>query len=1197
MRTIGELFDQDINRRIEKVIQYQTTDDQLLEQEVREYIATDAIKSNLERLLDEIDDGMASASDRNVGIWVSGFYGSGKSSFTKYLGYALDSSFELGGERFRDLLKTRIDDVPLQQRLETVAKKHNPVVILLDLSVDADAQNHTMPVSSIVYSNVLRWAGYSRDIKIAYLEMMAEQDGRFDELLAAARKHGREWTNVHNNPIIGGRVASQVAVDMYPKDFESATDFYNLKVDERLSQREQTDRIIELIRKKADRENVIFIIDEAGQYVAQSDSLVLNLQGFAQNLQAAGKGRAWVIATAQQTLTDDVGALNSPKLFKLKDRFQIAVELKADDIKEITHRRLLSKKPAAGDELGKLFDAQGSKLNVRTRLEEVKGYTSSVQRGQFIQLYPFLPQHFDLMMNIIARLAKSTGGTGLRSAIKVVQETLTAGGNGKGVAARPLGELVTVVDFYDVLQEDLSNSPQVRHTVEAVKKTMTRFGDSSIEARVAKAVAVMQIMDDFPLTRHNLAALLVNRVDGEDEQDAIDKAIDTLLDAPDVPLEEVDRRLRFLSDKVADLQRKWKSFDPTSHEQRQVLTDVINDEVLPAKPKATIFQHKQVSAGRSLSFADYSSGIDQSPDGITVDLRIVPASSFADARRETLNESTTPAHERHIVALASEPNSLRDDLRDAYASARMIREMRAMTRDGDEEQFYRSMTDRERNAKRRMADALVMAFEDGTVIYGGQDLAVKTSAKSAKAALDSATAAVGKEVYDKYEHAAGAVAASAAEKIVKSKDASTLSSQDDPLGLLGGSSGNGFQSANAAVVDIRDYINQNGTVDGKTILDDLSKPPYGWNKDVARYVLACMFAGGALSLRIGGQQLTSTTPAVIEAFKSNQSFAKVGIDAPPAELPNDVLKRAKDNLLEVTGESAVPIRKNLEEAARHALAESRETARDLENRARALGLGLADLARETVTDIENMQNAGQQAVLTAFGAEPSPITERLLAIQKQHKLVTGPFLDYLKRARRLLEQFTDMPESGPFGILKADAADTVAELKEILTDHALDSRQARIQEIVQDSEEKLAAAAREEWQQFRTRTESAIKSVQASAEWSDLTDDQRAQAAEHLDAQMDKLAQSPPFETDTDADLVGAVKTIAYESQNAIYDVGEWIRQVAEENRTAAAVQYTDLSIPIGVLEVAEAKQMLEQMREELDDAPTDRRVRFRSQG
>lgn len=1197
MKTIGELFEQNIHRRIEKVIQYQTTDEHLLEQEVREYVATDAIKSSLERLLNDIDDGMGSASDRNVAIWVSGFYGSGKSSFTKYLGYALDSSFQLAGKSFRDLWKARIDDLPLQQRLETVAKRHDPVVILLDLSVDADAQNHTMPVSAIVYSKVLRWAGYSRDIKIAQLEMMAEADGRFEELERGARDRGREWSRIHDNPIVAVKVASQIAVDMYPTLFEDPKDFYELKIDERLSQREQMDRMLDLIRRKSGRNNLLFVIDEAGQYVSHSDALVQDLQGFAQNLQAAGKGRAWVIATAQQTLTDDVGAHNSPKLFKLKDRFQTTLELKADDIKEITHKRLLSKTPAAADELGKLFDAQGAKLNVRTRLEEVKGYTSSVQRGQFVQLYPFLPQHFDLMMNIIARLAKSTGGTGLRSAIKVVQETLTAGGGQKGIAARPVGELVTIVDFYDVLQDDLSNSPHVRHTVEAVKKVISRFGAAAPEVRVAKAVAVMQIMDDFPLTRHNLAALLVSRVDADDEQDMVNKAVDTLLDAPDLPLEEVDRRLRFLSDKVADWQRKWRAFDPTSHDQRQVLSDVITDGILPSAPKATIFGNKQVRAGISLTFAENTTIVEQPTDGMVVDLCLVPAGDYKAARTECLSESITPGRQKLIVALASEPEGLRDDLRDAYASARMTREMRAMTRDGDEDQFYRSMTDRERKAKARIADALTMAFEDGTVIYGGQDLPVKTTAKSLKSALETATAAVGKEVYARYDHAAVVVAGPAAEKIVKTRDTSTLSSQDDPLGLLGGSSAAGFNSGHPAVVDITNYINQNGTVNGKTILDDLSKPPFGWNKDVARYVLACMFTGGALSLRIGAQDVTSTTPAVIEAFKSNQAFATVGIDAPPQKLPPEIIKKAKDNLVRLTGTTITPIPKNLEEAAREKLLQSLETVRRLESDARLLGLGLVEFAREAGTEIDNISGAGQQAVVTAFGADPSPVTERLLAVDRLRMLLEGPFRDVLTRAGRIIKQFNDMPDTGPFGILRTDAVNSVDQLRQMLAARDLDARQTSIQQIVDDLETRISAAGQEQWEQLRSRTEASVKDIQSLPQWSDLTDDQRLQATGHLEGQIERFRDTPEFRSHSDGYVVDELLKASHDSRNAIDFVRDYVTKAAAGNRGVVAAQYTDLNMPSGALEVVAAKQILEQMREELESAPADRRVRFRTKG
>ena len=166
MNQIRDLFDQDINRRIEKVIQYQTKQDELLRQEVAEYVATDAVQGNLERLLDRIDDGFSAASGAEIGVWVSGFYGSGKSSFTKYFGYALDSGVTLGAESFRVTYKNRLTNHPLAQRLETVATRHDPVVILLDLSVDAIARNNTMSVSSVVFSRVLTWAGYSKDPKL-----------------------------------------------------------------------------------------------------------------------------------------------------------------------------------------------------------------------------------------------------------------------------------------------------------------------------------------------------------------------------------------------------------------------------------------------------------------------------------------------------------------------------------------------------------------------------------------------------------------------------------------------------------------------------------------------------------------------------------------------------------------------------------------------------------------------------------------------------------------------------------------------------------------------------------------------------------------------------------------------------------------------------------------------------------------------
>ncbi len=96
--------------------------------------------------------------------------------------------------------------------------------------------------------------------------------------------------------------------------------------------------------------------------------------------------------------------------------------------------------------------------------------------------------------------------------------------------------------------------------------------------------------------------------------------------------------------------------------------------------------------------------------------------------------------------------------------------------------------------------------------------------------------------------------------------------------------------------------------------------------------------------------------------------------------------------------------------------------------------------------------------------------------------------------------------------------------------------------------------------------------------------------------QLGRLNEQPIHGAEADTDLVGTLKTIAYDSRNAIDAVGEYVRQSAQDNRNASAVHYTELDIPTGVLQVAEAKQVLHQMNAELDDAPADRPVRFRSQ-
>jgi len=163
--TIRELFDKakPIDRRIEKVITYETSNEELLKHEIQEYVATESIEQHFDRLLDQLEYGMSGGRNPEIGVWVSGFYGSGKSSFTKYLGFALDPSKTIDGTSFLHYLQNQFKSKRLQTRLAAMAKKYPSVVIMLDLASEQLAGATMAEISSFLYYKVIQWAGYSRD--------------------------------------------------------------------------------------------------------------------------------------------------------------------------------------------------------------------------------------------------------------------------------------------------------------------------------------------------------------------------------------------------------------------------------------------------------------------------------------------------------------------------------------------------------------------------------------------------------------------------------------------------------------------------------------------------------------------------------------------------------------------------------------------------------------------------------------------------------------------------------------------------------------------------------------------------------------------------------------------------------------------------------------------------------------------------
>lgn len=560
-----------IDRPIEKVIDYYATDESRLLAEIEEYEVTDNVEKCFRKFLDTFGEGVRSSQVTEIGVWVAGFYGSGKSSFTKYLGFGLDRSRLVGGRPFLDLLCERLRSAEIKANMRTLATQHSTAVIFLDLGSEQLADTSSAPVSTVLYWKVLQWAGYSKEKKLAELEFTLEARGLKDRFRQLYReKFADDWEKVHNDPLIGIARAAQIVPSLL-KEFPTPESFRTLRFEEAADARDRARKMIELIRRKSGKQNVLFLIDEAGQYVAPSGERILNLDGLARNLKELGEGKVWIVATGQQTLAEIVekAAHNSAELNKLRDRFPIPINLDAQDIREITYRRLLTKSPEGDRRLREEFGRHGQALINFTRLTGTSLYRGDPDADAFARLYPFLPQHFDLLLELIRTLARSTGGIGLRSAIRVIQDLLVdtsrvlPAGTVK-IADRPIGVLACADDIYDSLRADIAKV--LPHVTRGVDRVAAAFQNQPLVLRVAKTIAVLQAIEGFPKTAENIAALLYPRLGAQGLVTEVREILRNLVSKQECGVIEDPQAggYLFLSEDVKPLRDKRNAYIPTA---------------------------------------------------------------------------------------------------------------------------------------------------------------------------------------------------------------------------------------------------------------------------------------------------------------------------------------------------------------------------------------------------------------------------------------------------------------------------------------------------------------------------------------------------------------------------------------------------------------------------------------------------------
>ena len=1141
---IKNLFDahKNIYRNIEKVITYSVSQEARLKAEISEYVVTDSIEEQFEKLLSKMQAAMEAGGENEVGVWVSGFYGSGKSSFTKYFGLAFDSNIKIDGIPFMQHLQDRLKKSTTKALLNTVVRRFPAAVVMLDLASTQLSEASMKEVSTVLYYKILDWAGYSQNLKVAALERRLKKEGRYEAFLKlfAEMLDGQQWENYRNDPLVVDSVIPEIANKLYPNIFKTPNSFSTVTQDWIVFTDDQVNEMIEIVRETSGKEYIIFIVDEVGQYVGSRQNLILNLDGLAKNLKNSGNGKVWMIGTAQQTLTEDdpKASLNSPELYKLKDRFPIKIDLEANDIKEICYRRLLGKSANGENELGRLFDKYGQMLRHNTRLVDARVYGADFDRKTFIDLYPFLPTHFDILLHLLGALAKSTGGIGLRSAIKVIQDILVEGADGTTpIADQPVGWLATTVTLYDTLEKDIRRAFQSLH--QSVGKVKIRFPESPLHQNIAKTVCVLQILGNLPVSVQNVTSLMHPGISASSSIDAVRKAVEALIRDPIIPFGEQDGQLRFFSEKLNDIEQERATIPLRTVELRRIQNEALKEAYSPL-PGVQLYGTLSVQSGLKVQT---SNGLPVSLAGerntIQTIVEIIEPEAYETTRIRLTDESRHKSAQYHIFLFGRSTPEMEGLTQEIYRSREIVNKYRSEP-DQEVKEYCNGQIDRANRLQGNLERLIKRSLLQGSFIFRGEITAVENLHQDLIEASRKHLAGVAAQVFDRYAEAPVRAGTDLAEKFLRIGNLTGITMQTDPLNLVLTQGGRpSINTEHKAIISIRDLIERQGAIEGKRLIDIFTDAPFGWSQDTLRYLIAAMLVAGEIKLKVAGREVSVNGQQAIDALKTNNRFKPVGIALRDERPSIEILASAAERLTELSGDMVIPLEDEISKVTIKLFPQLQYEYGPLAEKLRALDLPGSDRLETLSQDIKDILFNDASDAPLRLGSPDSRLYANLKWASELKQALEHSLEDTLRQVQKHRHEIDSLPDSGTPGQLKRDLAEELSQLKERLgrpdffnyrTEFAtgLTHLKARVRDAVIKMEDEQVA-----------RIKDAEQDLTRIAEWKELT----AQEQDSLLADLENL------QIDTSQDLSGlrALVNQEYTIQSRLQDLKQRVQKIGQQ--------------------------------------------------
>ena len=861
---IRDMFEKPIDRPINGVIKVDEEVEKVIEQEVGEYVITNELKKHFITFFSFYADAL-DIPTADIGVWISGFFGSGKSHFLKMLSYIMENK-EIGGVRTVERFREKFEDDPATFMLIDKETKPETETILFNIGIQSSINKDDTAVQRVFAKVFYEHMGlYGRNLKVAQLEYYIFRQGKYDAFKAAYQKRsGKTWEEDRQGFAFKGKFIVPTLMEVLDMSEDHANAWFKDKAPIEFSIELLVSQIKEYVESKSKDFHLLFMADEVGQYVGTNVSLLLDLQGVIEKLGSECKGKVWVICTGQSAL-DEIIKVRSDEFSRIQDRFKTRLSLSSSSVDEVIQRRLLKKTPEAEVLLENEYDQNAAVLrNLFAFTTNIVAIKRDYLGGQeFAANYPFIPYQFILLQRVFTEIRRHGNSgknssdsarpmlAGFQEAITMVTEQDAV----KSILDKDENAIVPFFRFYDTVHRSLD--PAIRNVIEkAIRDAEKGFGIQKDDVNVLKLLYLLRYIQEYmPATLDNLTILMADdiRMDKLARKAEIQASLDRLM-SQNYIARHADQ-YNFLTDEEQDIQREITNTPVDTAKISERIGGIIY---------GSIYTNKKFHFGKS----DFP--FDQLVDGhaigvLTGGMRLRVLTDATPEEMKTDFRLMTESKGKEVVVVLAETDYFKA-LESAMKIRQYVKGQNLTQKPKSVQDIIRDQQEEATRLEERAEQQIRQAIEEGILFADGEKLDLHGG--DAKSRIDKALEYLVTHVYSELD------------KITRFAD-----SDADVIAVLNGTSSDGLAYGMQHNQEAADAIYERLVLQDKkkmpTSMADIQKwfsdMPYGWREiDIAAVVAKLIFEQ-RVTIKYAGSTIQPDNPKLPDLLRKKTETGKTSI--------------------------------------------------------------------------------------------------------------------------------------------------------------------------------------------------------------------------------------------------------------------------------------------------------------------------------